>query len=378
MGKSKRCKNAHAYEGRTVMVEGEMQKVPQFSEWRYVCRCCGGKCNLVYFPVIKRYFCNQWECNITYPLFVVFFLTIAFVFSILAIIEFLESAEQIVMLVLTSFFYLIWLISYFCAVCSSPGYLPFYWAVEKKEIFTYEQQMDGVITNKDQYDFAAYNGRPERGSFSVQARRLVLKADHICKWIANWVGLKNYRYFYQKVVWALLYFIDWFIVLILVCIKFKNNWAIKPGNIGMLICALPMLGFFVFIFIIFRRHTRYTCHNTTTLQQFKLKKNSDKHNYYDLGCWRNWVQVFGPAKYCLIWLLPIPIKRKWGGFKWEKNRDLPKSDDDDEGNEGDQQDDKESSSDDESSSSNRRETKTAIDVNESDTSSGLIESAYDV
>ncbi|KAK8877962.1 palmitoyltransferase pfa5 [Tritrichomonas musculus] len=327
------CKNPHEYEGKTIMVEGELQHVPMFSKWRYICKCCGGRCNLVYFPAIKRYFCNQWECNLRYPVPVVFFLCVSYAMSVVAMVEFMYNAEKIAMLILTSISFFFWIVSYFCACCRSPGYLPFYWAVEKKEVFTFEQQMDGVCTNDEQKEFACYNGRPERGSFSQQAHRLVLKADHICKWIANWVGLKNYRYFYLKVLWSIIYFLCWFIDFILVFVRIgQNGWKTKVGNIGMLICVLPMLGFFVFIFIIFRRHTRYTIHNTTTLQQFRLKKNPDKHNYYDLGCWNNCVQVFGPEKCCICWFFPVPIKREWGGFRWKTNRPIPKDDDESDGN----------------------------------------------
>lgn len=331
------CTNAHEYEGKTIMVEGELQYIPMFSKWRYVCKCCGGKCNLVYFPSIKRYYCNQWECNVMYPILVLSLLCVSYAFSIVAIVEFLHTAEKIAMLVLTSVTFFIWGTSYFCACCRSPGYLPFYWAVEKKEVFTYEQQMDGVCTNDEQKQFASYNGRPERGSFSQQARRLVLKADHICKWIANWVGLKNYRYFYQTVVWFFIYFLDWFVVFILVFVRIgQDGWKTKVGNIAILILVIPMLGFFVFIFIILRRHTRYTIHNTTTLQQFRLKKKSDKHNYYDLGCWRNCVEVFGPAKCCICWFFPIPIKREWGGFQWKTNRPFPKEEEEEENEQNNQ------------------------------------------
>ena len=121
------CMNAHEYEGRTVMVDDEEQYVPPYSKWRYVCKCCKGNCNLVYFPDIKRYYCNQWECNVIYPVFVILFLCVSYAMAVVAIVEFLHTAEKIAMLVLTSLIFFIWIVSYFCACCRSPGYLPFYW-----------------------------------------------------------------------------------------------------------------------------------------------------------------------------------------------------------------------------------------------------------
>jgi hypothetical protein len=230
---------------------------------------------------------------------------------------------RLIFFVLTSCFWLIWIISYFCAVCSSPGYLPFYWAVEKKEVFTYEEQLDGIITTTEQYNFAHYNQYPERGSLSKQARRLVLKADHICPWIANWVGLKNYRYFFVKLIWSFIYFIDWFLILILNSYELSKGWKLHWAYIGTLVLFFPMFGFFGFIVVMIVRHTRYTCHNTSTLQELKLKDSEDKHNYYDLGCWRNFVAIFGPAYCCPCWFFPVPIKRVWGGYHWETNRERP-------------------------------------------------------
>ncbi|KAH0793430.1 DHHC zinc finger domain containing protein [Histomonas meleagridis] len=313
------------FQGKTYMIEDEEQFVPEFSKWNHVCSCCCGKCNMVYFPAIKRYFCNQWECNPLYPCIVTIFISVSFAFALWGIIDFYTGGAMIAMITVTSFVYVVWIFAYYEAVCSSPGYLPFYWAVDKRQEYTLEQQWDGVVTNQKQFDFAAYNGRPERGSFSVQARRLVLKADHICKWISNWVGLKNYRYFFTMVIWMLLYFIMFFADFIAVMVK-MHNWQTRASVIGLIICAAPALGFSGFAIVIFRRHVRYLCRNTTTLQQFKVKKLKDKHNYYDLGCCRNIVEVMGPAKYCPIWFCPIPYHREWNGFTWEKNAE-PKDDD---------------------------------------------------
>ena len=320
---AKQYKSPHDYEGKQIKLEGEIQYVPKFSEWKLVCSCCCGNCKLVYFPAIKKHFCNQWECRPCYPFFVTLGFCVTCAFGLLTLYEFLSGWRMILMMALTAVTFVIWLISYYCAVCRSPGYLPFYWAVEKKEHFTFEEQMDGVATTPEQYEFAAYNDRPERGALSKQAKRHVLKADHICKWIANWVGLKNYRYFYLKVVWGIVYFIVWFVDLIVCAIEMRHGWVTKPGFIAMLILFLPVFGFTVFLFIMICRHTKYTCRNTSTLQEFRNKRKPNARNYYDLGCRRNYIEVFGPGRCCLCWFFPVPIHRKWGGFHWPTNGEKP-------------------------------------------------------
>jgi hypothetical protein len=294
----------------------------------HVCSCFQGQCNIAYFPAIKRYFVNQWECQPRYPAGVILGFCVSFFFAIFSIFSLHSGTQEIVLAAITSFTFLLWLISYLCAVFSSPGYIPFFWVVERGERFTYDQQMSGVITTKDQFDFANNNERPERASLSKQARRMVLRADHICPWIANWVGLKNYRWFMLKLIWSILYFANWFVVLAFDAVEMKRKWRTDASFIGMLCCALPAFGFGGFIVVIFTRHFGFSTHNTTTLQEFKKKKLKDKHNYYDLGCWRNCESVMGPGKCCLCWFFPVPIFREWGGYHWAINKDRPAADDD--------------------------------------------------
>jgi hypothetical protein len=249
--------------------------------------------------------------------------TASFGIAVYSIVEIHSGGRQAAMLATTSFLFTMWLICYYCAVCSSPGYLPYYWAVDRGEVFTYPQQMDGVITTTEQFDFASYNQRPERGSLSKQARRLVLRADHICPWIANWVGLKNYRWFFLKLVWCAIYFTDWLIVLGIDILEVATNKRTNPSFFVMCGAFLPVVGFMGFIVAMLTRHIGYLMSNKTTLQEFKKKRLKDKHNYYDIGCWNNCVSILGPPEYCVCWFFPVPIPRKWGGFHRPTNRPRP-------------------------------------------------------
>ena len=310
--------SAREFSGKTVRIEGRKQKVPEFSEWEQKCDCCG--CKLAYFPEIDKYFCNQWECNWKQPSIVLSVVIVSFVFGMWAIIDIFSGLSQILLIVFFSLFFIFWITSFFCAMCRSPGYLPWYWAVQKGTQYTYEEQMDGVITTDAQYNFAYNFSKPERGSLTRKGRRLILRADHICPWISNWVGLKNYRYFFTKLFWTVIMFIIWFVILgFVIADMIKNGWKTNVTNISMLICAIPVVLFFIFFMIVFIRHIRYLCTNMTTLQELKMEREHDDENPYDLGCWNNCSETMGPKACCLCWFIPIPLPRMNAGIFWHRN-----------------------------------------------------------
>ena len=310
--------SAREFSGKIVRIEGRKQKVPKFSEWEQKCDCCG--CKLAYFPEIDKYFCNQWECNWKQPSIVLAVVIISFVFGMWAIIDIFSGLSRILFLVFLSLFFIFWIISFFCAMCRSPGYLPWYWAVQKGTQYTYEEQMDGVITTDAQYNFAYNFSKPERGTLTRKGRRIILRADHICPWISNWVGLKNYRYFFTKLMWTVVMFIIWFVLLGFVIANIvKEGWKTNVTNIAMLICAVPVILFFIFFMIVFIRHIRYLCTNMTTLQELKMEREHDEENPYDLGCWNNCSETMGPKACCFLWFIPIPLPRMNAGIFWHRN-----------------------------------------------------------
>ena len=317
----------HEYEGKVLTIEGVDQEIPKFSEWKRVGKCC---CfNIAYFPKIKSYFINQWEVNCSYPVVVLILFIASFVAGILAAIETFDGAAKIAVIIIFSLIFVLWFSSYMMAMCRSPGYLPFYWAVERREKYTYEEQMDGIITNDEQFGFAKCNDRPERGSLSMQARRLVVRADHVCRWISNWVGYKNYRFFYLQLFWTFFTFVVFFVICAFEIVDMADHYENTAARIMIFILALPDIGFFIFFMQIFFRHTRYLFHNETTLGEFKKKTEKDKHNYYDIGCCNNIEETCGKCAWCPLYLCPIPLPRVNDGFHWKVNtktnpNELPK------------------------------------------------------
>ncbi|EAY15103.1 DHHC zinc finger domain containing protein [Trichomonas vaginalis G3] len=252
---------------------------------------------------------------------IVIFLTLcAAVFGSWSLFYTTSGAATIILVVVYLLIYFIWWIAYLNAMCRSPGYLPWFWFIEKRRKYTYEEQMAGIITTEEQKTFASNLDRPERAVFSAKARRIVLRADHICKWIGNWVGLKNYRYFFTQLVWFILEFICFFIIFILEIVDMaKNGWKTTVPRIAMLILIIPVILFFIFFMIVFVRHIGYLTTNKTTVQALKAERSGDYTNPYDLGCRQNCIQTIGDEKYCFAWFCPCPIPRNSDGFYWKRN-----------------------------------------------------------
>ena len=310
--------SAYAYSGKTVTIDGEDYDVPEFSVYEEKCKCCC--CRVAYFPSIKKYFCNQWEVSLLYPAIIIVLTTLAYAFGIWSVFTTTNGATMWIIFSIGTLIYVIWWIAYLQSMCRSAGYLPWYWFVEKRTRYTYEEQMGGIITNNAQSNFCNVCARPERAILSTKARRIVLRADHICQWIGNWVGLKNYRYFFTQLVWFVLLFIFFFVVIIFQIIDLvKNGWETTIPRIALIILFIPVMLFFIFFMIVFTRHIRYLVTNNTTVHELKSEKSGDYTNPYDLGCWQNCVETLGPAKYCPIWFCPCPIPRTNDGFVWKRN-----------------------------------------------------------
>ena len=103
--------------------------------------------------------------------------------------------------------------------------------------------------------------------------------NNICPWIANWVGLKNNRYFFTKLVWTVISFIVCFLIYGFVAADMiKNCWKTNVTNISMIICFVPIILSFIFFFIVFQRHIRYMCTSMTTLQELKMDHKHEAEN----------------------------------------------------------------------------------------------------
>ena len=313
------------FEEKWVRIGKKRKFVPKSSQWEQKCNFFG--CKIIYFPKIDSYFCNQWECKFNYPIIVLLMTILSMTSGYWLIYDLFSSDNRLLLYICFTTVFFIWIISYFCAMCRSPGYLPYFWAVQGGSEYSFEEQMNGLITSEEQFSFAFENERPERGTLSKQAKRLILRADHICVWVSNWIGLKNYRYFFMKLIWTLFIFIFWYYLFSLKIYKIIiNGWETSILLIWILILLIPISLLFIFFLNVFLRHFSYLIHNNTTLQDLKNERDGINTNPYDIGCCNNCIETIGPFKYFLFWFLPIPLPRTNNGINWKRNDQVDNSD----------------------------------------------------
>jgi hypothetical protein len=146
--------------------------------------------------------CHYWKIELCMPIFVsILILFCAGVYAA-AIFPRLPIPAMVVtgLEVFASVMLFFW--SYFAASCRDPGYLPYDWHTTKRSKYAYLDLLAGTAVRKDQFEYVASVPRPPGCSFSKEMGRYVIRADHICGWIGNWVGKRNHKHFILFVFWG--------------------------------------------------------------------------------------------------------------------------------------------------------------------------------
>lgn len=170
---------------------------PTFWRVKQTCCCCGPFVELsIPRSKKKRYFLRGWECKPLMPIVV----SILILFTTISHFICFFPHQYFFAKVITPIFIFIFLIlfvwSYFAAACMDPGYLPYNWVQTKRFSYTWQEQLSGLAVTRSQFNFAlTKENRPPKCSFSHSAGRFVIRADHICGWVANWIGKRNHKQF---------------------------------------------------------------------------------------------------------------------------------------------------------------------------------------
>ncbi|DAZ96754.1 TPA: hypothetical protein N0F65_012331 [Lagenidium giganteum] len=143
--------------------------------------------------------------------------------------------------------------------------------------------------------------KPYRAHHCSICDQCVLKMDHHCPWVGNCVGERNYRFFYQFVVYAWLATLT---IVITLAGKFKRTmFQENSGELSMVaVVAFILAGSLTLSLTIFVAvHTFLMLHGTTTIEFHTYGRRSP----FNRGWQRNFLDLFGRSK--KDWFLPTTL-----------------------------------------------------------------------
>lgn len=271
------------------------------NHWEHVadCGCCGP---LVKVKGIRKthYFLRHWDCAPGMPIFVsVLFIYTLFV-HIIYVDRLLPIFGALISTILVLLFGIMFIWSYFAAVCMDPGFLPYNWTKTRRFWYSWQEQLNGIAMTREQVSFAkAPENRPPGCSFSGTAGRYVIRADHICGWIANWVGKRNHKQFMLLNFWGFLYTIT----------LFSSFWfqTVPIEKLGLTTLLLEVTaGVFElsFMCILFMMGTASLCDlmkHRTKIQRMRNEQNDTD----EFTCEESMRVICGSSSKCM-WFIPTP------------------------------------------------------------------------
>jgi len=175
--------------------------------------------------------------------------------------------------------------------------------------------------------------KPDRCHHCRICKSCVLKMDHHCPWIMNWVEWGNHKYVFLLVVYAVSA-TSYIGVTVLASVQASVNLDMPHFNRFLLVLCLMLsfiMGSLMIVFLLF--HTWLMLRGMTTIEycekhSIESSGQTYKGSPYDRSVFENMKEVLGPRWY--LW--PIPIDRAVGdgihyqvSSSFEVTRSLPGS-----------------------------------------------------
>jgi len=160
---------------------------------------------VVHIPT-NRYFFKHWEVKPAAPIaivVIVIFGNLVFYYSVGRYIlsETIMISKIVLLLILSTLF----LISYLNTVFFDPGFIPYNWYLTKKNSYSWEEQINNIAFTEDHFKIQANAfDKPPNCSFSKTYGRYIIRGDHICGFVANWIGKRNHKQFFLMQLYGFL------------------------------------------------------------------------------------------------------------------------------------------------------------------------------
>lgn len=190
------------------MEQDEQESFPGYSSGKYE-KFCGIK--FLKMNNSNIILLGSWIINPVIPVSTVSAGTILAPFILWYITNHFSNSFVWILLILDFLF----LYSYYRCLHDGPGYFPFYWALgegahwdnvdasdDDMLLQNKEVTPEGIITRKEQLDWARDHPKPNRSIVSWSARRIVIRPDHFCFWTSSWIGKRNNKFFILFTLYA--------------------------------------------------------------------------------------------------------------------------------------------------------------------------------
>jgi hypothetical protein len=188
------------------------------------------------------------------------------IFVICHFLHFTSGIVRIVSLVESALVGVLFTWSYYSAMCSDPGFLPYNWHDTCRTKYTWLELMAGTGIFKEHFAYVDAVPRPPGCSFSKSYGRYVIRADHICGWIANWVGKRNHKQFLLMTFWGSLTAVSLFVWMFFP--KEGFNWWSTLGVLAMFAAIIELIFGFILV-LAFRSVCSEALTTQTRVQRFK-------------------------------------------------------------------------------------------------------------
>ena len=273
-------------------MENQEILIPEDTKWNLIH-------NFLCLPISKidgtnKYFIKYWEIMIPLPSFVIFLIIISIISYFFTIFNRLKD-YKLFFTIEIFFFLILFLISYFSTMCSDPGYLPFNWIKTQKTKYDWQEILSGKAITTEQIEFAK-KYKPNFASFSTFSGLYIIRADHICGWVANWIGKRNLKFFILQNLYGSIYCIS-----LIIFRNFYINYNIKLSNYIYYLSIFSAIFEYLFAFILimtFFGDLLMISENQTQISQFKNIKTEN------IGFYESMKEVFGEKNF-FCWFCPI-------------------------------------------------------------------------
>jgi hypothetical protein len=268
---------------------------PEETTWKITSQCCG--CPIALIPSSDRVFCRHWEVDLVAPIFVSVFIMFCGITFLIGTCPFLAGRGlRTVAFCETTLAVLLFSWSYFAAVCMDPGFLPYSWVTTQRLRYSWEEQLSGLAIRPDQIEFGNSH-RPSFVSFSRQSGRYVIRADHICGSVANWVGKRNHKQFMLLAFWGMVSIGSLLLWSAMKSAEATERYPWSQACVAVATVFEIVFGFLMLVTI--GTGCAEMCGNQTQIQRWKHEEGENR------GWSAAWREVFGSGSR-LLWLLPTP------------------------------------------------------------------------